>query len=449
MLKKLFISILSFFIFSNILLFSAVRHMSMTNSYNYDGPPIKNMSPSLLDVIHDRARELSYIEELSNHFRFQGLYAYGIKTNAGDMLNMAQVGSMNIIFRHMIGITNSDNTITLTLGNSNQNNRQPRGSHGFGGNEGPADGHYNIGSKWPWQNTAGWFQPARNRYVVRYYFNNVPQNHRAAWVGIMNEIENINSRIEFKNVNDDLGDIGQPRFRIERHGGSDNVDIDFAHVTRLGSGFGTSVLRYDPWGNPSLNDVTASESEYSKRVRKGTVTFTTNYISRDYAFRDGQFVLESGPHTFATTTTTVRTTCTTLNGYNSDNDFKRMARHELGHILGFIHEFQRDDRNNHVDYDSCNGRYTGSQYAPFTDSINVTDYDHYSVMNYNSFGCGGENSFDINCLGGGNISRTHENTYNFLRKTSFSPFIDGRIIYEFMIQKFSSKDKEAIRDLYR
>ncbi len=68
-------------------------------------------------------------------------------------------------------------------------------------------------------------------------------------------------------------------------------------------------------------------------------------------------------------------------GYTSGN-----VIHELGHVLGLIHEMCRSDRDFfvHVNMDNiaCISR---NQYDIERNSLNPVDFDHYSIMNYPSY----------------------------------------------------------------
>ena len=79
-----------------------------------------------------------------------------------------------------------------------------------------------------------------------------------------------------------------------------------------------------------------------------------------------QLVLTFGPTEFSIASSSAE-------GFHNSN---ANARHELGHILGFVHEHQRDDRESAVvDCESI-----------FQNVVKLTRYDRYSVMHYSRCG---------------------------------------------------------------
>lgn len=56
--------------------------------------------------------------------------------------------------------------------------------------------------------------------------------------------------------------------------------------------------------------------------------------------------------------------------------------HEIGHVLGFIHEHQRSDRDAYVTILTQNATDGGANFVKLADSTNKGAYDFYSVMHY-------------------------------------------------------------------
>jgi len=61
--------------------------------------------------------------------------------------------------------------------------------------------------------------------------------------------------------------------------------------------------------------------------------------------------------------------------------------HELGHVLGFIHEHQREDRDDNIiivkeNFDKNNMDWINSQMLAIEESVNLTIYDVGSIMHY-------------------------------------------------------------------
>ena len=251
--------------------------------------------------------------------------------------------------------------------------------------------------------------------------------------------------------NNDDKDWGKPRFRIERHSAA-----TFAHVNRLGAGLGTSVLQYDPWDNDSLasvNETPYPEGSWSRNVVSSLTIYTSNYSSTAIIKYDG---INSYFNTYSDNGPLLRTThyvnnYRTINGIRF-NQFNRTMRHELGHILGLIHEHQRDDRNNYiyrgvVPHDnsitgggySVTGGCSGENSSQFdiwphgTDDLTTYDYD--SVMHYWDDG--------RNCY---SVFRKCNNSYANCPYGGYS--IDARIIYRNTTAKLSPKDIQGIQELY-
>lgn len=68
-----------------------------------------------------------------------------------------------------------------------------------------------------------------------------------------------------------------------------------------------------------------------------------------------------------------------------------IVRHELGHVIGFFHEHQRKDRDNHVNYNPENvidSNYARSQFVRLYDTSNSfipVGYDFDSIMHYDPY----------------------------------------------------------------